>query len=374
MRKINININYWAGVLLRLFLVAVICLAFIGVWYFVVPLIYPFIIAAIIAILLEPVVRFVQKTLRTSRGVSLFISLAVVLSSLLISCFLIIIELIEELIKFSQDLPNLLQYGADFCSSIFLTSGIGELFTHIQNYLAENPFVNRQVSDNLEWFVRVGKTLIIGLVSNLLIFVTDLPRLIMLFFLIVLSTFFISVDWPKAKDKIGLRCSVKINQTCSAVFADIRRAFLGYVRAQVILVIITGIVSLIAFLVLGIPYAGVLALIACLVDLLPYVGVGILFIPWASYLFFDGNNYWGFGLLASYILIILIRQLVEPKLMAKHVGITPLAFLIAIFVGVKLFGLGGIIIGPIVMVLITSLYRVHVFRDIYCFIIGDTKK
>ena len=128
---------------------------------------------------------------------------------------------------------------------------------------------------------------------------------------------------------------------------------------------------LIGLLILNIPYAITIALLIGLVDLPPYLGVGAVLVPWFLYLFFTGNTKLGLGLLIIYGVIVVVRQLLEPNLLSSNVGLDPLLTLIALFVGLKLFGFLGIIIGPVTVVVILALHRAQVFRDIWMFIKGE---
>jgi predicted PurR-regulated permease PerM len=100
------------------------------------------------------------------------------------------------------------------------------------------------------------------------------------------------------------------------------------------------------------------------------LGVGAVLVPWVIYLFITGNIHLGIGLSIVYGVIIVVRQFLEPKLVASNVGLDPLLTLISLFVGLKLFGFLGLIIGPVTSVILLALHRAHVFSDIWKFIIG----
>lgn len=127
---------------------------------------------------------------------------------------------------------------------------------------------------------------------------------------------------------------------------------------------------LIGLTILKVPYAFTIAFIIGLVDLLPYLGVGAVLVPWIIYLFLTGNLQWAIGLSITYGIIITVRQFLEPKLVASSIGIDPLLTLISLFVGLKLFGMIGLILGPVTVVILMALHRARVFQDVWKYILG----
>jgi sporulation integral membrane protein YtvI len=125
---------------------------------------------------------------------------------------------------------------------------------------------------------------------------------------------------------------------------------------------------------LGVNYSITIALICGLVDIIPYLGTGTIFIPWIIFEFIAGNTSLAIGLSVLYIIVVVQRQLIEPKVLSSSIGLDPLATLIALFIGFKLIGFLGLIAGPVVLVIFNTLQRANVFKAIWTFIIGDTKK
>jgi sporulation integral membrane protein YtvI len=161
-----------------------------------------------------------------------------------------------------------------------------------------------------------------------------------------------------------------IHTTARVVAEDLRKALFGFIRAQLTLVTISGIIMLVGLLILQVKYAFTIAIVTLLVDLLPYFGVGSVMIPWILYTVLFGNYKLAIGLAIIYFIILVVRQLLEPKLVASNIGLDPLVTLVALFVGLKLLGVLGLIIGPVVTVFIIVLYRAKVFQDIWRYIVG----
>ena len=120
-----------------------------------------------------------------------------------------------------------------------------------------------------------------------------------------------------------------------------------YVRAYTIIFIITFAQLFTAFLLMGQEYAFVIALATALVDILPVVGTGTVLIPWGLISLAFGSYGQGIALLAAYAVITVTRQIIEPKIVGRFIGLPPLAALAAMYSGLKLMGLPGLIIFPL---------------------------
>ncbi len=109
-----------------------------------------------------------------------------------------------------------------------------------------------------------------------------------------------------------------------------------------------------------------LCLIIAFIDIIPVLGTGTVMLPWSVYSFITGNIAMGIGLLVIYALITVIRQVIEPKLVAGQVGISPVVTIMAMFLGVKIFGAMGIFILPFIVIIINLLNEegiIHLFKN-----------
>ncbi|WMT39544.1 AI-2E family transporter [Paenibacillus sp. D2_2] len=147
-------------------------------------------------------------------------------------------------------------------------------------------------------------------------------------------------------------------------------ALFGYLRAQFIMISITAFVVCIGLLILRVDSPVTYAILIGLVDLLPYLGVGTILIPWLVYAFMTGNFALGIGLSILYGVVLVSRQLIEPKVLATSVGLDPLPTMISLFVGLQLFGVLGLIIGPVSLVVINAVIKAGVFHELRDYIMN----
>lgn len=131
----------------------------------------------------------------------------------------------------------------------------------------------------------------------------------------------------------------------------------GFLRAYILLFLLTFAELLVGFLLLGLDYAVLPALLVALVDIFPVLGVGTVLLPWAVVELLCRRFYLGFGLLLLWLAVTVVRQIAEPKLIGKTLGVDPLLSLASSYVGWRLVGLAGLLIGPPVAVIISAWFR-----------------
>lgn len=129
----------------------------------------------------------------------------------------------------------------------------------------------------------------------------------------------------------------------------------GYLRAYLLLGLITFIEMFIGFSILGVSYAFLLALTVAAVDILPLLGTGVVLLPWAGVCFLTGDTHRAFGLLILYGVSLIVRQIAEPRLISTQLGLHPLLSLFCLYGGLRLFGLWGLLLAPVAAVLIRGL-------------------
>lgn len=128
-----------------------------------------------------------------------------------------------------------------------------------------------------------------------------------------------------------------------------------YARAYLLLLLLTFAELLAGFLVLGVRYATLLALITAVLDLLPVIGVGIVLIPWALFSLIVGDTALAIGLLVLYLVLYVVRQILEPRLVSDVIGVHPLLTLFAVYAGYRLLGVVGMVLAPLLAFLLKAI-------------------
>lgn len=149
----------------------------------------------------------------------------------------------------------------------------------------------------------------------------------------------------------------KLMEFISHVIKDTGKGLKGYIKSQLILFLITfGILS-IGLTIIENPYPLLISLGISILDILPIIGVGIVMIPWSIISFISGNSGVGTNLAIIYIVLILTRQILEPKIMGKEIGVRPIYTFASTILGSIFLGPMGVIIGPLIAVVVSSVLR-----------------
>lgn len=171
----------------------------------------------------------------------------------------------------------------------------------------------------------------------------------------VLAGFMISVRLPRIKSYVKSRIPQSWHNKLLPALRRVRITAAGWLKAQLKLMAVTwGVVSL-GFLVVGITNPVLWAALVALVDAVPILGTGTVLVPWAVVKFLQQNVLQGAGLLATYGAALLLRTVLEPRLVGRSLGIDPLLSLAAFYAGFRLWGVAGMILAPMAAALTKGL-------------------
>jgi sporulation integral membrane protein YtvI len=179
----------------------------------------------------------------------------------------------------------------------------------------------------------------------------------------LILAYFLSLEIDTWK-RIG---SERAPRTLKLAFAFLKehvfRGIVSYLKAQGILISVTFAVIFVALLILRVPNAFAIALLAGFFDLLPLLGVQTLFIPWILYLFIVGNNDLALWLTGLLLVVNTTRQFLEPRITGQTIGVSAFTMLAFAMISMSLFGVAGLILAPILMILLKALYDQGYFKN-----------
>lgn len=363
--------SFWQATI-RFIIVTLAIISLFIISYYILPLIYPFLIGIGFALIFNPIVRFLEKKAKFPRWLSATLAILSLLALLVTLVVLVVIEITSEITKLKETLPEHLQEYIIQIQDFIMIDLVEFYDQYTAFYSSLEPEVQGNIQSQVESFsVRLVELMdyaVTSIFNGVLAFIGAIPSMATAFIISLLASFFISKDWPKLQHRFLDLVPDIIQSRGGGVLKDLRKAIFGFVKAQFTLISITFVIVLIGFMVLRVEYAFTLALVIGFVDLLPYLGTGLVFVPWIIYLFINGDYTMVIGLSILYGIAVVQRQMMEPKILGTNVGLDPLLTLVALFVGFQLFGLLGLIIGPVSMVIISALQRAGVFRDLWAFI------
>lgn len=363
--------KFWNRLIRSIVVIVVVFLILYGS-YVVLPYIYPFLIGLLFAYMFNPLVGLLASKAKFPRWLGVLTTIVLFLSVISTLVTLLVLQIVAEINR----LQDQFQVNLDEYILRIETFILQDLVAFYDQFTAFYSSLDQEVQRNIENYIATSSSQLVERVSNTLTsllegtiaFIGALPLILTALIISLLASFFISKDWHKWREKFSAAIPDKIVTHGLAVLSDLRHALFGFVKAQLTLISITFVIVLSGLMILRVEYALTIALILGFVDLLPYLGTGLVFVPWIIYLFFDAQMGLALGLLVLYAVVVVQRQMVEPKILGDNVGLDPLTTLIALFVGFSLFGILGLIIGPVIMVILGALHRAGVFKDTWRFI------
>ena len=352
------------------FIYAVIC---VGLFYvfikYCLGVLAPFIIAFILAYALQRPIKWAKKKLRLkSHGIISFLLVLLVVCIVFGALSIAVLVLFNELKSF-----------ASYLTTQF--SSIDELIVTLENYamgvivrLPES--VRGTIGDYVtNAFDSLGKgqseldlSMLSAPLSGAWSVVKSLPSTILSVVVAVVSCFFMASDYDKVKELVlgffsdGKRKSiVKTKRTATKAIAKLLKAYVT-IMAITFAEMFLGLFLLKLIGVYDGSYIAIISFVTCIIDIIPVLGTGTVLIPWAVYNLIFGNFAMGVGLLVIYAVITVIRQIVEPKLVANEAGLPAIVTIMAMFIGVRIFGAFGIILLPFTVIILKLLYDEGVFK------------
>ena len=341
-KRFLIRIGFWAVVIL----LVILCLKY------VLPFLLPFVVAFLIAALLNRPIMFLAEKLNGKRVVPailmtlLFYVAAAALFSLLgLRVFMFVWETVRAL-------PQLYRNT--------LEPALETMFSSLEVYLDElDPAVVTTLMDNMNSalgslgsFVTNASVRIISYISGI---AAAVPGSFLNVIITIIVTFFLAIDYPKVTGFILRQLPEKADFYIGEVRDYVGGTLLKCLASYALILCITFLEISVGLTVLRVPNAILIALCIAVFDILPVLGTGGIMIPWGIISLIMGKWVLGLGLLALYLIITVIRNIIEPKIVGHQVGLHPVVTLLSMLAGLQLFGIIGLFGFPITLSLLKNL-------------------
>lgn len=316
-------------------------------------LFFPFLLAAVTAICLAPLVRWLHKRLGLPRPLLSLLVLLLTFTAIGGLLWWLLSTGAAELMDLAGDWTGLvtsLQQGAD---------DLGTFFAHAMSLLPEGA---QAAADSLlaqffTWLDTAIPRLLSLAMDRAAGVAKGLPSFAVATVVYIMASYFLMTDWPHLR--AGL--ADKLPKGPRTVLSLIKRAaaagFGGYLRSQLILSAGVFFILLVGFLFTREAYALLLALGLAILDFIPILGSGTIMVPWAAVNVILGDYRHALGLMIVWGLVALFRQVGEPKILGNQTGLPPLVSLVSVYVGMRLWGVPGMILSPVVCLVALNIFR-----------------
>lgn len=323
----------------------------------------PFFIAGIIALIIEPIIKFLMNKFNITRRLS---SIIIITLTILIIIGLVVwggTFLVSELIKYSQNIGQVITNISESFENV-----VDKMTATFEQYIPRNTV--DAIFESIREFVGNIGVYIQNLFQKIMQVVMSIPTMILNIIVTILALVFFTKDRIYILDMIEYHFPKKWIKNISEILKNIFETLGSYIKAYGKILLITFAELFLSFAILkaiGFPIDNVfwLSIIIAIVDILPILGVGTVLVPWFLWQFFVGNINFGIALSIVYFIILIIRQLIEPKIVSKQLGVHPLTTLFAMYFAFKVFGFSGLIIGPIILVILICVFSKPLEKGIF---------
>lgn len=333
--------------------------------YFILPkalvIFLPFILAYVFSLIINPLVIFFNEKLKIPRRLAagvLTLVFVFVIGALLYYLTFKIVVYVQQLVA---DWENIKAYW------IGLGNDLYDRFNGM--YANASPEIQNVIDIAYETMLQELKTLFAPIANAVISFTTSfamkLPSVIIFTVVMFLATYFILSENEMIASLIRRLFGQKTLSRISSVYKDMIKALGGYIKAQLLVMSIVSIPLMIGLYFAGVEHFILIALLIAFFDALPVFGSGAILIPWAIYGFITENYLVGIIMLVLYFTVIITRQLLEPKIVGEHIGVPPIFTLISMYAGLKIFGIVGMILGPVCILIIKNLYTAGALNFIF---------
>ncbi|WP_313731725.1 sporulation integral membrane protein YtvI [Cohnella nanjingensis] len=312
----------------------------------------PFLLALVVVIFLEPLNRVFMDRLQMNRVASAILSSTLFTIVLLGLMGLIGLKVVGELTSFWGNVPDYL-------------SNANQYLQHLIEH-AQSSYDGGRESDQLpikleSWMSSLTSALqnVAGGVSRYIVgFAAGIPNFFIVLIVFLVAVYLFGISLPTMKSSVLALFADESRSQVEEVMENLRKSIFGFLRAQLLLSLMTYVITFFGLLIIGTGYPLAIALLIVIVDILPILGTGSVLVPWAAYMLATGDSFTGIGLILLFLVITVVRRIIEPKILGDAVGIGALPALISLYVGYELVGLIGVFLGPAVVIVFIACRKV----------------
>ncbi|WP_409292070.1 sporulation integral membrane protein YtvI [Peribacillus sp. SCS-37] len=306
--------------------------------FYIIPVSVPIIAAYLTAALLHPAAEGFRRTRNLTHKTSIalvFMAFILMISAL---AYLVTAAAITEGSVLLQKIPELIAK----VEAVWTDKEQTNFYGFIPQALLDN--ISLQSSKAIET-ARNGLATFLNL-DYLTASISKIPELMISFLIYLVAVYLFLAEIPSLKKRMYSHLTSKSAKKITFISSRMTTMLAGFLKAQLMMGAIIFSIALTGFLFIYPKYAVIAAALVALVDFIPFAGSIIILGPWALFHYLTGDIPGGTQLAGLSCMLLIVRRALEPKITGSHIGLSPLYTLISMYLGYKLLGLYGIIIGP----------------------------
>jgi sporulation integral membrane protein YtvI len=352
------NINKQRAFIIHFFyFLILILLVYVGIKY-VFPLLMPFVIGIIIAMSFRNLIDLIAKKIHVKRVLVSIIILIVFYGLVGFIISLIGVKMVNFINSLFYSLPTL--YKETLLPAFqTVTDNMINKYPSTKSYL--DSFMSNIDQSVFEYLTKISSK-VVGMATG---FASQVPTLLIKLIFTIVSSFFFTIDYYKITRFIIRQFREEHQKIIIKLKDNVIGSLGNFIKAYAAIITITFTELSIGFWIIGIPTPFLFGLLVAIIDIMPIIGTGAVLLPWSVIAFIMGNTKIGMGMLILYIVITVVRQIIEPKIVGQQIGLYPIITLVLMYVGAQLMGVLGLLILPIMATILIKLNKegsIHLFK------------
>ena len=346
----------WGRLAIHLSLIAITVLCCVYILPPLLDILLPFVVGLVVAWILNPVINKIRNRIKISRRILSFVFttiLMLILGGVVVYFFY---SLISQGISF---VSNWLDKGGNISDVLSSKNILSDILSQLPAEVAAT--IQNLLSQLFDWLKSNLSSLLSTITKGVGSFLTNIPSFFASIFIAVMATYFLSSDYPTIRTSAIARFHGGFKSFVTMLQNATSTAFGAYMKAQLLLSLGVFFILLIGFILINQSYALLLSFVFAVMDFIPLIGAGTVMVPWAIIALITGNYSLAIQLMVIWAIIIIFRRIFEPKIVGSQTGLSPLLSLMSIYVGMRISGIMGMILGPIAFQIFFSVVKSDAF-------------
>ncbi len=314
------------------------------------PLCWPFVVALLFAMMMEPLVRLLRKAFAkvpVGKNLATIVSMAVVFGLLFWLVRMILSRLVHELLALARAAPDLIKWISNV-----VTEQVGVLVDKYSYALPENilEITNQALNEVSKQLLSLAGSVSRTIATGAWATAMSVPMMLLSIVLTIMATYYFSSDKDRIFGFFRNNVPAVMLRKGTLLRKNIFKALFGQAKSQILVSMLTTALVIVGMMIMQRPYGLLIGLLIGVADALPVLGAGLFLIPWSLFGFVVSDTTTGVGMALLYVAVVVMRQIAEPRIVGKNLGLYPLATMMAIFAGYRITGgVLGMLLGPILL-------------------------
>lgn len=323
----------------------------------------PFLLGLGFAIMVQPLYTFMRRKLSFKGGFAAAVITTIIFALIIAFICWIAVTLVSEVISFIANINK---------DAIPLNEYFGKFIDNIAKYLGDGFL--KQNSDKIFEYFSAGIEFACAAYTYIISLFTSIPAIFTMIIVAIFSTYYFTHDFIKIKKVIANELSYKSCKNVSRVCHEGADMLKKFFKSYIFIYSLTFFETLVVFLLLQIKYPIFFAVLTAVADVVPILGPGTVYLPLGAIYLLSGNYFVGGAIIASFVIISIIRQFVEPKIISNSIKIHPLLSLTAIYFSLVSANIWVLVYLLIMFIIYQVLVKVDFLPPLFASKSDDNKK